>query len=50
MLGPVSEVVPGQDLVLPLHYFAQNRIGCAIVALAVDFTAWIQTLNVLLAK
>jgi len=29
---------------LPLHDFAQNEIWCAIVALAVDLTAWMQTL------
>jgi hypothetical protein len=29
---------------LPLHEFAQNQIWCAIVALAVDLTAWMQTL------
>ena len=27
---------------LPLHGFNQNRIWCAIVALAVDLTAWMQ--------
>lgn len=29
---------------LPLHGFAQNRIWCALVALALDITAWMQTL------
>ncbi len=29
---------------LPLHGFDQNRIWCAIVALAMDLTAWMQTL------
>lgn len=29
---------------LPLHSFAQNQIWCAIVALAADVTAWMQTL------
>ena len=29
---------------LPLHDFAQNQIWCAIVALAVEITAWMQTL------
>lgn len=29
---------------LPLHAFAQNQIWCAIVALAADLTAWMQTL------
>lgn len=29
---------------LPLHGFAQNQIWCAIVALAMDLTAWMQTL------
>ncbi|MHB1010294.1 MAG: IS1380 family transposase [Propionibacteriaceae bacterium] len=29
---------------LPLHGFAQNQIWCAIVALALDITAWMQTL------
>ena len=29
---------------LPLHDFAQNQIWCAIVALAADLTAWMQTL------
>src|SRR3954451_5939399 len=29
---------------LPLHDFAQNQIWCAIVALAGDLTAWMQTL------
>jgi hypothetical protein len=29
---------------LPLHDFAQNEIWCAIVALAADLTAWLQTL------
>ncbi len=29
---------------LPLHDFAQNRIWCAIVALAGDLVAWMQTL------
>jgi len=29
---------------LPLHGFAQNRIWCAIVALAVEITAWMQML------
>ena len=29
---------------LPLHGFAQNQIWCAIVALAVDLTAWMQLL------
>ena len=30
---------------LPLHDFAQNQIWCAIVALAVDLTAWMQMLT-----
>ena len=29
---------------LPLHGFAQNQIWCAIVALACELTAWMQTL------
>jgi hypothetical protein len=29
---------------LPLHDFAHNQIWCAIVALAADLTAWMQTL------
>jgi hypothetical protein len=29
---------------LPLHDFAQNQIWCAIVALAADLPAWLQTL------
>ena len=29
---------------LPLHAFAQNRIWCALVALACEITAWMQTL------
>lgn len=29
---------------LPLHSFAQNRIWCALVMLAVDLTAWMQLL------
>jgi hypothetical protein len=29
---------------LPLHGFNQNRIWCAIVTLALDITAWMQTL------
>lgn len=29
---------------LPLHSFDQNRIWCAVVALAVEITAWMQTL------
>ncbi len=29
---------------LPLHDFDQNRIWCAIVALAVEITAWMQML------
>ena len=29
---------------LPLHDFAQNQIWCAIVALAVELTAWLQML------
>ena len=29
---------------LPLHDFAQNQIWCAIVALAADLLAWMQTL------
>ena len=29
---------------LPLHDFDQNRIWCAIVALACELTAWMQTL------
>ena len=29
---------------LPLHGFAQNQIWCAIVTLALDLTAWMQTL------
>jgi hypothetical protein len=29
---------------LPLHSFAANQIWCAIVALALDLTAWMQTL------
>ncbi|HVI35792.1 MAG TPA: IS1380 family transposase, partial [Gaiellales bacterium] len=29
---------------LPLHEFAQNQIWCAIVALAADLVAWLQTL------
>src|SRR5688572_790815 len=29
---------------LPLHDFAQNRIWCAIVALACELTAWLQLL------
>ena len=29
---------------LPLHDFAQNQIWCAIVALAAELTAWMQTL------
>jgi hypothetical protein len=28
---------------LPLHDFAQNQIWCAIVALACELTAWMQT-------
>jgi hypothetical protein len=30
---------------LPLHDFAQNQIYCAIVALAVELTAWMQMLS-----
>ena len=30
---------------LPLHDFAQNQIWCAIVALAVELTAWMQLLT-----
>lgn len=30
---------------LPLHGFAQNQIWCAIVMLAMDLTAWMQTLG-----
>jgi hypothetical protein len=30
---------------LPLHDFAQNQIWCAIVALAVELTAWLQMLT-----
>jgi hypothetical protein len=30
---------------LPLHDFASNQIWCAIVALAADLTAWMQTLD-----
>lgn len=30
---------------LPLHDFAQNQIWCAIVALAVELTAWMQMLS-----
>jgi hypothetical protein len=29
---------------LPLHDFTQNEIWCAVVALAADLTAWMQTL------
>jgi hypothetical protein len=29
---------------LPLHDFTQNQIWCAIVALACELTAWMQTL------
>jgi hypothetical protein len=29
---------------LPLHDFAQNELWCALVALAADLTAWMQTL------
>jgi hypothetical protein len=29
---------------LPLHHFDQNRIWCALVALACELTAWLQTL------
>src|SRR4051794_32646470 len=29
---------------LPLHDFAANQIWCALVALAADLTAWLQTL------
>lgn len=29
---------------LPLHGYAQNQIWCAIIALAVDLTAWMQLL------
>jgi hypothetical protein len=29
---------------LPLHHFAQNQIWCALVALAADLLAWMQTL------
>jgi len=29
---------------LPLHSFTQNQIWCAIVALAIDLTAWMQLL------
>jgi hypothetical protein len=29
---------------LPLHEFTQNQIWCAIVALACELTAWMQTL------
>jgi hypothetical protein len=29
---------------LPLHDFAQNQIWCALVALAADLVAWMQTL------
>lgn len=35
---------PDSGIPLPLHGFAQNQIGCAIVALALDITAWMQTL------
>jgi hypothetical protein len=31
---------------LPLHDFAQNEVWCAIVALATDLVAWMQTLAV----
>ena len=31
---------------LPLHDFAQNQIWCAVVALAVELTAWMQMLGV----
>ena len=30
---------------LPLHDFSQNQIWCAIVALAVELTAWMQMLT-----
>lgn len=30
---------------LPLHAFAQNQIWCALVALACEITAWMQTLT-----
>jgi hypothetical protein len=30
---------------LPLHDFAQNQIWCAIVALAIELTAWMQMLT-----
>lgn len=30
---------------LPLHDFTQNQTWCAIVALAVELTAWLQTLT-----
>jgi hypothetical protein len=29
---------------LPLHAFAQNRIWCALIAMACEITAWMQTL------
>ena len=29
---------------LPLHDFTQNQIWCALVALACELTAWVQTL------
>ena len=29
---------------LPLHHFARNQIWCALVALAADLLAWMQTL------
>ena len=43
MLDRIPPTRPGR-FNLPLHGFAQNRIWCAIVALACDFTAWMQTL------
>ncbi len=30
---------------LPLHGFDQNRIWCAIVALAMELTAWLQVIS-----
>ena len=30
---------------LPLHDFAQNQVWCAIVALALELTAWLQMLT-----
>src|SRR5690606_37165004 len=42
--GTRRPVTPPNLAQVGLHSFAQNQIWCAVVALAADLTAWMQTL------